>query len=38
MQKSTKEINERGNKIVMNTLGGEVNSGDIRYSSRNDLK
>ena len=37
MQKSPKEIDERGNKIVKDALGREVNCGDVRNSGRNNL-
>lgn len=37
MQKSPKEIDERGNEIVKDTLGSEVNCVDIRSSGRNNL-
>ena len=37
MQNSPKETDERGNKIVKDLLGREVNGGDIRSSGRNNL-
>lgn len=35
MQKSPKEIDERGSKIVNDALGKKVNCGDVRNSGRN---